>query len=116
MLDNIEKKIINILFLSGDEIDLVHLKKISNLPLDYYIDIAKIKTSLNNIGLDLICDGKNINISTSSDFFDILQIQIDFFSKIINKNKYTVHILSDKHITCDYNVIIYDVPIINFTT
>lgn len=50
----------------------------------------------------------DIVIYTHSDFFDILQIQIDFFSKIINKNKYTVHILSDKHITCDYNVIIYD--------
>ena len=50
----------------------------------------------------------DIVIYTNSDFFDILSIQLDFFSKIIDNNKYKVHILSDKHVESIYNVITYD--------
>lgn len=51
----------------------------------------------------------DIIIYTHSDYFDILPIQLEFFSKIVNQNKYKVHILSDKNIEdCNYNVIVYD--------
>lgn len=73
MLNDIEKKVINILFLSGDEISIQKIKSIINCETDIKIDLIKIQNALKDLGLNLLNNNDNLQIVTSNEYSDILK-------------------------------------------
>jgi segregation and condensation protein B len=77
MLSSIEKQIVNILFLSGEEISLDKIPTILSLGEDdfdiYKFNFENIIKSLEDIGLKLLKDNDKLKIVTSSEYSKILE-------------------------------------------
>lgn len=72
MLTDIEKQIINILFLSGEEMAKDKLREI--LSQDIREDVfIKIKEHLNSIGLDILQGADKVKIVTAAEYVDLLK-------------------------------------------
>lgn len=77
MLSSIEKQIINILFLSGEEIDIDKISNILSLDKNVFdikeFSFDNIVKSLDGIGLKLLKNNNKLKIVTSSEYSKILE-------------------------------------------
>ncbi len=71
---DIIKKIVNILFLNGEEMSVKEVASILNISVEIINNnIKALEESLSNIGLKLILNNEKFSINTSSEYSDIMQ-------------------------------------------
>ena len=76
---DIIKKIVNILFLNGEEMSVKEVANILNISVEIINNnIKALEDSLNNIGLKLILNNEKLSINTHSDYSEATKLLIKY--------------------------------------
>ncbi|MDQ5957409.1 MAG: segregation and condensation protein [Patescibacteria group bacterium] len=82
MSQDLLKKIVNVLYISGEEIDYKDVAKIVGEPEATVLEaVGFLKAKLDNIGLQLISNNNKLSIATSTEYADLLKEIVNFTIK-----------------------------------